>query len=320
MSTYVWLDDLADACRKSGLRVVEVPGWRNNGRPASTGGYDPEAPQVHHTGSKDTNPNSIEDDLAYATWLAEIGRAPGLPAPLCQVALDRTSTVYVCAAGRGNHAGKAKAFGGLPAGDGNELRLGIEAHNTGTEGWDHPGTDADGNPITQYQGLVRLVAALCWHYGWDVDDAAAHFETSVTGKWDPGDPEGPNGRMNMDRFRADVARMIERLKEGLDDMPEPKDLWNHELKEYDADTKAEQVPARVMLAQAHNRAGKALDVAREARQAAVATQKGVEALGDALDALVPGIKKAVRQAVAKALEDADLVPDEDEATTPTTTG
>ena len=180
------LTDLADVLRGAGLKVVEVPGWRTNARPASTGGFDPRGNLWHHTGAKDTNPLSIEDDRAYAEWLAEVGRSD-LPAPLCQLSVGRDGTIYVCAAGRGNHAGTAKASGPIPAGDGNELYLGWECQNSGSEGW----TPA------QYDAMVRGGAATSRAYGWTAEANRAHKETSVTGKWDP-------GLLDMDRFRVDV--------------------------------------------------------------------------------------------------------------------
>ena len=172
------LTDLADACRKSGLDVVEVDGWRNRSRPASSGGFNPRGVLCHHTGG-------FGDGRKYADWLALTGRAD-LPAPLCQLTLDRQGCVYVLAAGRANHAGKAKAQGTLPAGDGNELYLGIEAMNSGSEGWDD----------VQYDAYVRLVAALVEHYGWPVANVRGHKETSVTGKVDPA--------FDMREFREDV--------------------------------------------------------------------------------------------------------------------
>lgn len=179
----MYLTDLADACRTSGLKVVELPGWKTRSRPASTGGFDPEGVLCHHTGSSG-------DGRKVADSMALVGR-PDLPPPLCQLALDRDGTVYVCAAGRANHAGKAKAHGGLPAGDGNELYIGIEAMHAGPgEPWS----------ALQYAAYVRLVAALCEHYGFDVEDVAGHKETSVTGKIDP--------TFDMDRFRADVRQAL----------------------------------------------------------------------------------------------------------------
>lgn len=72
-----------------------------------------------------------------------------------------------------------------------------------------------------------------------------------------------------------VARLddIERLKrryvrEGLpqigkvDDMPTPADLWNAEVPEYDPDTRGDDRRAKVLLAQAHRRAGDARDAVK----------------------------------------------------------
>lgn len=178
------LIDLAHACRKSGLRVVELPGWQKRGRPASTGDFDPRGILCHHTGAS-------ADDRAYVEWMTYRGRAD-LPAPLCQLALDRSGTVYVCAAGRANHAGTAKASGPMPAGDGNELYIGIEALNDGSEGW----------TATQGEAYARLCAALCKYYGWPATHVRAHRETSTTGKWDP-------GLLDMDEHRARVTTLME---------------------------------------------------------------------------------------------------------------
>ncbi|MCD4535631.1 N-acetylmuramoyl-L-alanine amidase [Nocardioides sp. cx-169] len=187
------LTDLADACRKSGLNVIELSGWRTRARPASTGGFDPRGVLVHHTGG-------ASDTKEYALWMAATGRAD-LPAPLCQLALDRKGTVYVCAAGRANHGGDAKATGPMPAGDGNALYIGIEAMNDGSEGW----------APTQYAAYVALCAALCDHYGWPASHVRAHRETSLTGKWDP-------GLLDMDKFRNDIAARLEEDEMNADEI------------------------------------------------------------------------------------------------------
>lgn len=192
------LTDLADACRKSGLTVVELPEWRTRTRPASAGDFDPRGVLCHHTGG-------ASDTKEYAYWMAATGRSD-LPAPLCQLALDRSGTVYVCAAGRANHGGDARATGPMPAGDANTLYVGIEAMNTGSEGW----TD------DQYDAYARLCAALCVHYGWPATHVRAHRETSSTGKWDP-------GLLDMDKFRTDIADLIE----WMDDMPKYRD-WDQQ--------------------------------------------------------------------------------------------
>ena len=195
------LTDLAVAARKSGLTVIELDNWEKNGRPKSTGGFAP-VPNggvlVHHTGAYD-KVGDTADDLSYARWLAFTGRpGEGIPAPLAHLALSAEGVVYILAAGRANHAGKAKASGPVKAGDGNALYIGIEAMNDGKQGWASKGVDASGAPITQGDAYVRLVAALCLHYGFAADRVRAHRETSTTGKWDP-------GKMDMAEFRAAVA-------------------------------------------------------------------------------------------------------------------
>lgn len=180
--------NLPQILRARGLTVVEVPGWRGFGRPASTGGFHPRGVLWHHTGAKDSNPKSIKDDFEYAKWLAEIGRSD-LPAPLCQISVGRNGTVYLCADGRGNHAGKAKASGPMPAGDGNELYVGVECQNSGSEGWSKP----------QLQAMVLLGAVLSEDVVHCSADAnRGHKETSVTGKWDP-------GALDMSKFRKSIA-------------------------------------------------------------------------------------------------------------------
>lgn len=194
----MYLTDLADACRVAGLTVVELPGWQTRGRPADTGGFAPKGVLCHHTGS-------LGDGRRQADSMALVGRSD-LPPPLCQLALDRQGVVYVCAAGRSNHAGQAKARGSLGAGDGNELYIGIEAMNSGTEGWS----------FVQYDAYITLCAALCLRYGFAPQNVRAHRETSVTGKWDPGDPDGisVDGErvMDMDEFRMHVAAVMSELR------------------------------------------------------------------------------------------------------------
>lgn len=182
--TYRYLIELANVLRAGGLTVVEVKGWQTRGRPKTTGGFNPVGVLWHHTGG-DGN------DLTYATWLALTGR-PDLPAPLCQLSIDRKGTVYVLAAGRANHAGKAKASGTVAAGDGNALYIGVECMNTGTEGW----------TPEQYGAMVLTGAALAKYLGTSVQTQRGHKETSVTGKWDP-------GALDMDKFRKAIQARID---------------------------------------------------------------------------------------------------------------
>lgn len=198
------LTDLADAARKSGLKVVELPGWKTN---YSAGGFDPLGILNHHTGSYDSLTDA-DNDLDYAKWMAFTGR-PDLDPPLCNLSLSAECVVYVCASGNANHAGEAKASGPMPAAsDGNAIYIGVEAMNSGSQGWDSEGEDADGNPVTQGEALARLNAALCDHYrerfagGFTADHCRGHKETSVTGKWDP-------GLLDMDSFRHQIDTILE---------------------------------------------------------------------------------------------------------------
>lgn len=187
---YIYLKDLALAARSSGLDVVELSGWTTAGRPARTGASGPyRGVSVHHTGS-----SSKAADLAYAYSLQR-GRSD-LPGPLCHLGLSRNGTVYVIAAGRTNHGGKVKAgVGPFVGSDLNHQSIGIEAFNSGYEGW----------TTKQLSAYHKLCAALCDWYKIPRANVFAHAETSTTGKWDP----GVNGRViNMKTFRAAVKAVV----------------------------------------------------------------------------------------------------------------
>lgn len=187
--------DLPARLRAAGLTVVEIDGWRQRGRPASTGGFAPVGVLHHHTGGPSNG------GRPYAAGILTNGRSD-LPGPLCHLSTDQAGTVYVVAAGRANHAGDAKAAGTVAAGDGNTLYVGVENQNLGTEGWTK----------LQYAAMVTLTAVLLKWLGSSVGTVHAHYETSVTGKWDPGDPYGvPYGGhrvLNMAGFRKDVEAVM----------------------------------------------------------------------------------------------------------------
>jgi hypothetical protein len=266
--TYRFLTDLAAVVRSSGLPVVELPGWQTRGRPASTGSFDPMGVLCHHTGG---TPDSRE----YAQWLATVGRSD-LPAPLCHLALDREGTVYVVAAGRANHAGECRGSGPIPAGDGNALLVGIEAMNTGSEGW----TDV------QREAYARLCAALCRGYGWPASHVRAHRETSTTGKWDP-------GLLDMDAHRAEVARFIDNPQE--DDVAWSDDLPKINVPE-SKDHKGDSLQAGQTLAQARG-------FAAAAYASSLRAERAVQALAKALG---PEVSKAVEAALADAVVDVNV--------------
>ncbi len=170
--------DLPDRLKKAGLKVVEIDGWRARGRPSSTGEFKPVGVLNHHTGTHDPI-GDFADDLTYAKWLFLTGRKD-LPPPLCQLSISAEGTVYVGASGRANHAGKAKASGSVAAGDGNALYAGIE--------WMLSGTQAI--PAGMYAAAVKTNAVLLDIFGSSEQASSCHYQTSVTGKWDIGDPDG----------------------------------------------------------------------------------------------------------------------------------
>lgn len=189
--TYTRLpDNLPQILRDAGLKVTALPGWKTRGRPASTGGFDPVGVLCHHTAT------TVMWTIAAVLRLLTGGRT-GLPGPLAQIGLSRKGHVYIVAAGRANHAGRARASGTVAAGDGNELYAGIEAFNNGVgEPW----------PKVQYDAYVLLAAVLSVKVtGNSAQTVRGHKETSTTGKIDP--------TFNMDIFRERVAAAMSALAE-----------------------------------------------------------------------------------------------------------
>lgn len=179
----VWL---ADVLRAAGLRVVETSGWKTR---YATGGSHPTNPAgvlEHHTATTTSYSNP-----APTVNLCINGRSD-LAGPLCHAVIGYDGTMHVIAAGRANHAGRAKASGPNPAGDGNTLYVGFE--------WDYQGVNQAPSP-QQYDAAVRATAAVLRRIGRPAEAARGHKETSVTGKIDP-------GRVDMNSFRADVARAL----------------------------------------------------------------------------------------------------------------
>jgi hypothetical protein len=180
--------DLPQRLRAHGLKVVEHDGWLTRGRPASTGGFDPVGVLCHHTAT-----GKATSDANVVRLL--IGGRSDLPGPLCHMGLARDGTVHMIAAGRANHAGKAKASGTVGAGDGNVLYIGIEAFNDGVgEKW----------PTVQYDAYALLAAVLSDEItNNSAQTVRGHKETSVTGKIDP--------TFDMNAFRSHVAADLAKL-------------------------------------------------------------------------------------------------------------
>lgn len=167
------LTDLADACRKSGLPVEEVPGWKTRGHGQMLA---VRTIVCHHTAGPATgNYPSL--------GVVRDGRSD-LPGPLSQLGLGRDGTVYVIAAGLSYHAGSVRQ-----SDYGNSWSIGIEAEATGVTAW----------PAVQMEAYARLCAALCEHYGVPVSRVLGHKEVCAPA----GRKTDPN--FDMAAFRAAVT-------------------------------------------------------------------------------------------------------------------
>ena len=80
------LTDLADACRKSGLKVIEANGWRTRGHGQMAA---VRTIVCHHTAGPSTGNMPSLNTI--------INGRPGLEGPLSQLGLARDGTVYVIA-------------------------------------------------------------------------------------------------------------------------------------------------------------------------------------------------------------------------------
>lgn len=189
---YVWQRWIADELRAAGLTVVEVQGWENRGRPASTGQFDPQGPSTaHHTGVLST-PKAPAAGLSML-----INGRSDLPGPLCQVATAYDGTVYVIAAGRANHAGRIGKSGvfGMPVGtDGNARALGNEVITNGTQKM----------PKAQSEAVDTVHAVFSRHFDKDAKWVHRHQDISGTGKWDL-------GGVTTAALRSRVAKRIKSL-------------------------------------------------------------------------------------------------------------
>lgn len=196
--------NLPELLRAAGLKVVEVDGWENRGRPASTGSFAPVGVLNHHTGSSAKKWDAARR-LQYAKWMFLTGR-PDLPAPLCQIALGPDGEVYVGAAGRSNHGGTSKASGSVAGGDGNSLYIGIEWMLSGTERI----------PRKMRKAAAKLNAVLLNVTGTSVQTVSCHYNTSTTGKWDIGDPNGVQFHdkkvLDIVKFREEVRKARRKLR------------------------------------------------------------------------------------------------------------
>ena len=179
---YLWQRWMAYEFRAAGLDVIEVAGWENRGRPASTGGLDPRGLNIHHVGVRSSAANP-----APGVAVLVDGR-PDLRGPVAHFGVDYHGRVWVIAAGRANVNGRNGGVPGIPAGDGNSDLLGDEVFTDGRQPL----------PAGQREAVAITSAVTLRVLGRSTDSLWRHADTSTTGKWDL-------GQLSTAQLRADVA-------------------------------------------------------------------------------------------------------------------
>lgn len=262
MADPLWLPE---ALKAEGVTVVEYPGWRDRGH----GDFGTIWGVVaHHTGNPpgSNNPGYIANHPTLG---------------LCsQIHLARNGVATIVGAGIAWHAGSG-SWPGIAANNANQVTIGIEAENNGTEGW---------SP-TQYDAYVRVCAAICRKLGVSATRVIGHKEWAgaTQGKWDP-------GGIDMDDFRADIQS---RLNGKTPTAPTPQEddmAWTEPIKNLDGDT----VTREDMIKYVDRHIGQALDQLAGPGTARGADFPGWEFLGgrtvaEALGAIgealkIPGFK------------------------------
>lgn len=179
---------LADLLRAWGLKVVEMPGWKEWGN--GDFGYI-KGVFAHHTGSNSTTPGYIARNPRLNNQLSS------------QIHLGRDGTVTLCGVGVAWHAGKG-SYPGWQTNNANWESIGIEAVSDGRSPW----------PEAQMVAYRKTCAAILWYLGHraTVDHLLGHKEYSgaAQGKWDP-------GGIDMTKFRAEVQWWIDNPPAGVAD-------------------------------------------------------------------------------------------------------
>lgn len=178
----IYLTNMANWLRNAGLNVIEYPDWQTRAR--GSGGYSdyPLCVMWHHTAS----PASWDGqkDADYCTVQDE-------DAPLANLYIDRSGTVWVLAAGATNTNGKGYSMsfsrGTVPDDSMNTRAVGIEMGNDGIgEQWPQAQVDAAfivSNTINARLG--NQPDDMATHQSWAPDRKVDPATTNVAGPWQP---------------------------------------------------------------------------------------------------------------------------------------
>lgn len=194
--------------RAAGITVREASGWQSRGN-GQTSAY--EGGLVHHTatGYGIAVPGTGPGNLL-------INGRPDLRGPLCNYAGNDDGSITVIAAHPANHAGASggRSMGPLPV---------TSLFNRRVLGYEivYPGNQPM-RPAQYRSALVwaKAVADVCG--GGNIERVRAHAETSITGKWDPG--EAPGRTIDMAAFRRAAKTVLEDDDMSLDDKLPPVTL------------------------------------------------------------------------------------------------
>jgi len=178
----MYLTNLAQIARSTGLTVIEQPGWQTRGHGPQT---DVQAIVCHHTAGAPTGD-------APSLYVVQNGRT-GLAGPLSHFVLARSGTVYVVAAGLCWHAGET-----IQSWQSNPHSIGIEAEATGTAPW----------PDIQVKAYAKLCAALAKAFKIPASRVMGHKEVCY-----------PVGRKSDPNF--DMGSFRNRVTGYLSGDPEP---------------------------------------------------------------------------------------------------
>jgi hypothetical protein len=202
-------DEVAAALRARGVVVHFASGYqgRGNGSRWIDNGYRPHGGIMHHTAS--AYANALPGAGIYNVLVN--GRSD-LPGPLCNSAGNQDGSVTIIAAGPANHAGAAGGSWARPFPDTSDFNRRVWGHEICYPGVS-PMRDA------QYNTMVILGQVLCQLLGRGPEWIRGHYETSITGKWDPGFAEGRWYDMN------EVRRQIAAGPIGGDDMFDDQARW-----------------------------------------------------------------------------------------------
>lgn len=171
----IYLTDLADACRSTGLRVIEEPGWKTRGHSGLL--TRPQGIVCHHTAAA---AKAYAKNPYPSLGTVRDGR-PDLDGPLAQIGLQRDLAVRVIAAGRCWHAGDV-----FESWQSNDHAIGIETEHDGVSDW----------PLDLYRAYVQLVAGLRNWYAVPLDRVEGHKEVAR-----------PKGRKNDPNFPMPAFRL-----------------------------------------------------------------------------------------------------------------